>query len=130
MKPGERCLECHGGASRPGAGGGGGEHGDEEGDDDGPRWSLAGTVYASPNAPERSGIQGARVQVTDARGSSFGLTSNLAGNFYSAESVTFPLTVCVERAGRRSCMGDPVPHGDCNACHAPGGEADGRIVAP
>jgi len=56
-----------------------------------------------------------------------------AHHFYSAEAVTFPLRVCVERHGQLNCMDGPAPHGACNFCHAPGSGAVGdprRIAAP
>ena len=124
MRPGENCLRCHGGSE-------GGPEGGEE--DDAKPWSLAGTVYATIDARPNEGVEGAQVQVTDARGFSFQLETNQAGNFYSAEAVTFPLRVCVERHGQLNCMDGPAPHGACNFCHAPGSGAVGdprRIAAP
>ncbi len=122
MRPGEDCLRCHGGS-------GGGEG---EGDDGARRWSLAGTVYASPGASATAGIEGVDVQVTDANGFAFTLHSNLAGNFYTAEGVAFPVRVCVRRSGAAAeCMESPSPNGACNSCHAlpPSGGAEGRIAA-
>ncbi len=60
------------------------------------------------------------------------MRSNLAGNFYSAESVAFPLRVCVERNGAVQCMQATAESGSCNACHTwpPNGEAPGRVTAP
>ncbi|BDG10004.1 hypothetical protein [Anaeromyxobacter paludicola] len=122
MRPGEDCLRCHGGS--PASGGGEEERATP--------WSLAGTVYAAPGADASAGIEGAAVQVTDANGFAFTLTSNLVGNFYSAETVAFPIRVCVARGGAVRCMESPSPHGACNACHAlpPQGNAEGRIAAP
>jgi hypothetical protein len=124
MRPGDDCLRCHGGATPGTSLGLETRHAGA--------WSLAGTVYATLDAPTDAGVEGARIQVTDAKGFNFELQSNLAGNFYSAESVTFPLHVCVERHGQLNCMDTPSPHGACNYCHTvPGREqADGRIAAP
>ena len=123
MRPGDDCLRCHG--MDPG------------GPETGPvrpatPWSLAGTIYAAPDADPNAGIEGAEVQLTDANGFSFTLETNLVGNFYSAESVAFPLTVCVSRGGATQCMQTPAPNGSCNYCHAipPNGNAGGRITAP
>lgn len=126
MRPGDDCLRCHGGSP-------GGTLGGER---PAPRWTLAGTVYATINAEASAGVEGAQVQVKDAKGFSFTLETNLAGNFYTAESVTFPLTVCVARHGQVNCMDTPVQHGACNYCHAvparapPLEDAGGRIAAP
>lgn len=99
MEPGRDCGECHGG-------------GDERG------WSVSGTVYARPDAAEGDGVQDARVLVTDANGRRLTLTSNQAGNFYTAEKLVFPLTVAVERGGEREAMEAAVQDGSCNRCHA------------
>ena len=124
MRPGDDCLRCHGG--------------DPGGPETGrvthasPAWSLAGTVYPTPDADANAGIEGAEVQVTDANGFSFGLKTNLVGNFYSAESVAFPLSVCVSWSGATQCMQSPAPNGACNYCHTvpPNGNAPGRIAVP
>lgn len=123
MRPGEDCLVCHGG-SPGGTEGLPARHATP--------WSLAGTVYATVDADPNAGIEGVSVQVTDAAGFKFQLRTNLAGNFYSAEKVAFPLQVCVSRNGSVQCMEGPVPHGACNYCHAlpPIANALGRIAAP
>ncbi len=123
MRPGEDCLRCHGGSPY-------GSQGQEV--HHATPWSLAGTVYSEVNANANAGIEGVDVQVTDANGFAFTLHTNLVGNFYSAETVTFPVRVCVSRAGSARCMESPSPNGACNYCHAlpPKGDADGRIAAP
>ncbi len=100
MRPGSDCLACHsaGGSATP--------------------WTVAGTVYAAGAA-----VAGANVRITDSAGSTFGLRTNRAGNFYTAESVAFPLRVCVERGGAADCMESVVSQGSCNTCHGPGGAA-------
>jgi hypothetical protein len=119
MRPGDDCLRCHGGSP----GGGEERHATP--------WSLAGTVYASADANPDTGIEGVDVQVRDANGFAFTLHSNLAGNFYSAETVAFPVDVCVSRNGSVTCMESSAPHGSCNLCHAvpPLNGAGGRIAA-
>ncbi len=103
MKPGSDCLECHGG--------GGGE-------EDAVAWTIAGTVTGSIG-----GQQGSTVSIRDAGGWSFTLTANQAGNFYTRETVSFPLTVAVD--GRP--MPNAVQAGDasCNRCHGFGGDGGG-----
>ena len=96
MAPGQDCLECHGG--------GGGE-------EDAKAWTVAGTM----------GRQGSRIDVTDADGKGVALHAAQNGNFYTAESVRFPLVVAVD--GRR--MPGTVSYGGCNRCHGPGGGAGG-----
>ena len=103
MLPGADCLSCHDGEGRA------------------RRWTVAGTIYDEPSAPGDAGLHGASVHVADATGRSFALRTNRAGNFYTAEPVTFPLTVCVERRGVVSCMEEAVTRGSCNVCHGPQG---------
>jgi hypothetical protein len=113
MEPGRDCLRCHGGGEAT-------------------RWTVAGTVYPAADSAAGAGILGATVRVRDATGWSFGLRTNAAGNFYSAEKVAFPIQVCVDYRGASSCMSDGVASGGCNSCHAApgaGGEA-GRITVP
>jgi hypothetical protein len=122
MRPGDDCLRCHGGSP-------GGTEGMRV--QHATPWSLAGTVYPSVDADANAGIEGVDVQVNDATGFAFTLHSNLVGNFYSAETVAFPVRVCVSRDGSVTCMEGPAPHGACNFCHAlpPLQEAVGRIAA-
>ncbi len=116
MRPGSDCMECHGGG---GGGEGGGEH-------DARTWTIAGTVY---DATGTNGVLGANVRITDANGWSFTLRSNLVGNFYSAESVAFPLRVTVDLNGIVQPMEALVDSGSCNGCHTPGGQA-ARVYVP
>jgi hypothetical protein len=117
MSPGQDCLECHGG----GGGGGGAAVPnalDGGGEDDGKTWSVAGTAYAAPSAQQ--GVQGATIHITDATGWHFTIRSNAAGNFYTAEHVTFPLQVALELNGQISSMTTAVTYGGCNSCHGAG----------
>lgn len=114
MRPGSDCLECHG---NPGA------------EEDGPPWTVAGTVYATPGGTGE-GVRGATVTVTDATGRTVTLRSQAVGNFYLADKLTFPLRASVERNGVRHDMPDRFDYGGCNGCHRPGGEAGGSIAAP
>lgn len=127
MRPGEDCMRCHGGGTVPGAAADGGfaaHHARP--------WTIAGSIYDALDADPNAGVLGAYVHVTDSSGWSFELRSNLAGNFYSAERVAFPLQVCVERGGSLLCAQSPHEYGSCNACHAqpPIDGAAGRLVAP
>jgi hypothetical protein len=123
MSPGENCLECHGGEGLPG-------EALTVADADGARrWTIAGTVFPSTASAPGDGVRGAKVHVRDARGKSFTLRTNQAGNFYSAESVEFPLRVAVEHGGVTHEMEPDVTYGGCNGCHRqpPRGDAPGRI---
>ncbi|MBK9519636.1 MAG: hypothetical protein IPO09_20375 [Anaeromyxobacter sp.] len=84
MAPGEDCLGCHDGRGAK-------------------RWTAAGT-WLPP---------GSEVRLTDRSGRVIALTSNGAGNFYTAEPLDFPLVATV---GMRR-MPDPVTDGSCNTCH-------------
>lgn len=113
MAPGRNCLECHdGGRAR--------------------QWTAAGTVFPSFDAPREAGVLGAHVVLTDAGGRTLSLQSNVAGNFYTAESLAFPLQACIAYGGATICMTAPVERGGCNACHAspPENGAPGRLAVP
>jgi hypothetical protein len=124
MSPGENCLECHGGGTLPG-----GPPTVADAEDEGPRWTIAGTVYRSFTAPAGDGIQGAKVHVRDAAGRVFTLRTNRAGNFYTAERVQFPVRVILEYGGDLREMELDAAYGGCNACHRlpPLQDAAGRI---
>jgi hypothetical protein len=96
MEPGQDCLRCHdGGEAR--------------------RWTVAGTW-----AP-----RGTQVTIADSAGKSFTLRTNDVGNFYTAESLQFPLTVSVQGTP----MPTPATYGGCNRCHA-GGVETGPLMLP
>ncbi len=113
MLPGEDCLRCHSGERAQ-------------------QWTLAGTLFSTPTAATDAGLEGASVLVTDANGRSLTLRTNGAGNFYTAESLVFPLHVEVQQNGVSVGMAMAVPSGGCNACHTqpPLNGAPGRIYLP
>ncbi len=113
MMPGQDCGSCHDGRQAS-------------------RWSVSGTVYADPFAPESAGVEGAEVLVTDADGRALTLRSNSAGNFYTAEELRAPLKVQVQRGTRRMAMIDHAWSGSCNSCHRdpPAEGAPGRVFVP
>ena len=121
MLPGENCQACHGGEGRLWLG---------ERKRHAQAWTVSGTVFDPANPAQ--GVEGANVTIADAKGFSFSLRTNLAGNFYSAESVQFPLTACIERDGRKVCQKSPVTSGACNDCHnlAVLGAPQPPLVAP
>jgi hypothetical protein len=133
MRPGEDCVRCHrgnAGALGPTAGRAA-ARGDGEDDDDGPPWTAAGTLYASATGPA-SGVEGGHVTLTDASGRTIRLRTNQAGNFYTAESLAFPVRATVEVNGATVAMLAPVTYGGCNACHGlpAAGDAPGRLAGP
>lgn len=117
MRPGEDCLSCHSEGAGRGA----------------PAWSLGGTVYASPDAKADEGVSGVDVLVSDADGTLLEkLTTNAAGNFYSATPLPAGFRVALEHQGESIAMPCPPPAGLCNACHndPPIGQALGRLYVP
>ncbi len=117
MRPGDNCLACHssGGAASEKA------------------FTAAGTVYASPDAPSDAGIEGALVVLTDANGKVLTLTSNSVGNFYTSESLAFPLRAEVRDGNSVQRMPIAITNGGCSSCHnqPPASGAPGRLfVAP
>ena len=114
MDPGSNCMVCHA----------------EKRSASDRAWSVAGTTQnlslgAGP-APE---LAGATISFTDASGKTHSMTSNGAGNFYTAESVTFPLSdISITRDGQPPrIMPIKAKSGACNECHTDG---SGGIAAP
>lgn len=116
MHPGGPCIDCHTS---------GGE---------GPRFTIAGTVFPSGNElDDCNGSNGAALTViiTDRNGASVSLTVNDVGNFFTTQPVAAPFTAKVVSPKGESAMTAPQTNGDCNACHAQTGNsgAPGRVVA-
>lgn len=114
MRPGENCLVCHDGSDR-----------------EAPKFTVAGTAFASSNAAATAGLGDVTVIITDTNGTETRLTTNAAGNFYTSKAITAPFTAAVERNGQRIEM-QSAQSGDCASCHAnpPAGGAPGRVYAP
>jgi len=117
MNPGKACIDCH---SR----------------DEGPRFSIAGTVYPTLHEPDlcigADGVDGAQVTITGADGRTLTLTPNASGNFYSTATVALPFSAKVVYMGRERAMTATQTSGDCNGCHTQDGAtgAPGRIMLP
>jgi hypothetical protein len=103
MKPGQPCGSCHG--------------------DHALAFTAAGTLY-----DHGDGLEGARIDLVDARGRTVTLRSNRSGNFFTREPLAPPLQVAVTSGAARMAMHD-APHGDCNGCHA-GDTGPGPIHLP
>jgi hypothetical protein len=106
-------------------------------------WSIAGTVYSSPDAGPNDGQPNVEILITDGNGKELTLVSNSAGNFYTEEALAFPLkSLMVQNKTNRMQMDltnayiPPAPGqvADCNSCHSapyPSFSAPGRLfVAP
>ena len=117
MYPGRACNECH------------------ESRIDTPRFTIAGTVYATGHEPDNcNGAIGATVEISDVNGVGFSLESNMAGNFMLPldDAITFPIQARVIVDGEIRAMTGSVMTGDCNSCHTQVGvsSAPGRIALP
>ena len=114
MNPGEACINCH-----------------SQGE--GPRFTIAGTVYPTGHEPDRCyGTSAAQVIITDAAGITLTLTPNSAGNFSSRMLLTPPYNAKVVANGLTRTMAAAQTSGDCNSCHTQNGAngAPGRITLP
>lgn len=114
MTPGQDCMQCHTGQVAQ-------------------AWTVAGTLYADPASVPGGGLAGAQVLVTDSANNSFTLTTNGAGNFYTAEALQFPIKVQAQFGDKRMAMVSAPASGSCNSCHTQPGlnNAPGRVfVAP
>lgn len=119
MHPGGACISCH------------------EQDDDAPLLHAGGTVYPTAHEPDDChGSAGAIVEITDATGQIFSLTTNANGNFLieqdEVDSFVTPISARVLYQGRQRQMEQQVETGNCNSCHTEAGSngAPGRIMLP
>lgn len=123
MHPGRDCIGCH------------------AAEDEGPRFYVAGTVYATGHEPNDCyGVPratGVKVEVVDANGLAYSLATNAAGNFYlerrGSTPFAYPYTArVVDPDGNVRAMAAAQTDGDCNTCHTESGaeDAPGRIAAP
>jgi len=117
MHPGMSCIDCHAKG-------------------EGPRFLIAGTVFQSlAEADDVYGVKDVTVQITDAKGKVFKLTTNASGNFFleaRGNTLTAPFTAKVIVNGKERAMGSPQSSGSCNVCHTAKGVngAPGRIIVP
>ncbi len=109
MDPGQDCMRCHAPKdSEPGDTGAAADR----------TWTVAGTVFADPQAAVDAGLEDAEILVTDDAGTKLTLLSNQAGNFYTGETLMPPLHVEVQWGAHRMRMVESPPFGfSCNACH-------------
>ncbi len=118
MNPGQACISCHASMG------------------EGPRLTIAGTVYPSLNEPDNcngaDGVNGAQIVITQANGKVMTLLPGTSGNFSSESGVAMPYTAKVVYMGRERAMITAQTTGDCNSCHTVTGanNAPGRIMLP
>jgi hypothetical protein len=96
-------------------------------------WAIGGTVYPTLHEPlSCNGKSGVQVVITPASGAALTLTTNSAGNFYSATKITTPYRAKVVVNGVERAMMATQTNGDCNSCHTQNGtmSAPGRIIVP
>jgi hypothetical protein len=91
-------------------------------------FTVAGTVYES--ATDNTGYAGATVTIVDKNGTSIPLVVQANGNFYTTESVAFPVTVTASNCPYAASMTAAASTGACNSCHAQSGGTAGQIHLP
>jgi hypothetical protein len=110
-RAGENCLDCH-------DGGGSGA----------PKWTVAGTIYTSLTGG--TALPGATIHLTDAGGTDIILVSAQNGNFWTQETVVFPIRVRASSCPDDRPMGGQVLEtgASCNqgGCH----DSDMRVSLP
>lgn len=99
-RPGQPCNTCHGG-NGPGS----------------PEFSVAGTVYTTPDATEAA--QGVRITITASDGSTITLVSNSVGNFYATKEEWYgPFPMKVQVDGAKTQMTTRIGgQAGCGFCH-------------
>ncbi|MBS2030438.1 MAG: hypothetical protein JST54_21220 [Deltaproteobacteria bacterium] len=118
MNPGQDCMQCHCTT-------------DDTCTARALPWTAAGTIYPAYDSPAGAGVSGVHVMIVDALDAGITLVTNEAGNFYTAEPLTPPLTVSIEYQGADAGMltqptpamiygsGVPGKGVGCNGCHQP-----------
>jgi hypothetical protein len=91
-----------------------------------PRWTVAGTLYAT--AQGGAPIAGATITVTDANNVTVRLVTASNGNFYTGQTLAMPLRVGASRCPSTRMMSARPSTGDCNSCHQ--AATTGRIHLP
>lgn len=123
MHPGDTCIDCH------------------EREREGPRYTVAGTIYPTAHEPiDCNGVNGrtskTTVVITDAAGKTFNIPVNSVGNFYTGSAIKKPFRAKVIRGEAVFEMQAAITDGECNGCHTAEGTFDdltkprGRIVLP
>jgi hypothetical protein len=95
---GAQCLTCHDG-NTTGA----------------PRWTLAGTLYDPSNT---NPVTGATVTVIDASNTHITMISGNNGNFWTQQTVAFPVHTSASLCPASVAMTATAGVGSCNGCHS------------
>jgi hypothetical protein len=93
---GAACLSCHTGTGAA------------------PKWTIAGTIYGGDGLA----LPGATITVTDNGGNELKLISASNGNFYTSQTVQFPVRVVASRCPDTRPMLNAQQIGNCNSCHS------------
>jgi hypothetical protein len=110
MLPGSECISCHSEGGESVA------------------FGVAGTLFSDLDGSGPA--SGAVVEITDATGEVFTMTTTTLGNFYTEASPVFPVRAAVEDEGNRYAMFLEVETGACNDCHRCEGPPGGKLYAP
>jgi hypothetical protein len=93
-------------------------------------FTLAGTVFTA--AGSTTAVSGASITVTDSAGKSFDVVSQADGNFYTSQTIKFPVTVTASECPSVAPMVTQITAAmaGCNqsGCHVSGSQ--GRIHLP
>lgn len=114
MLPGRVCQACHIAGGQAGS----------------VAWTASGTIYARADARcNDEGVEGVKVELLDeADRTLIVLTTNRAGNFFTAESLpAVGIRARLHKDGRVREMMGLQGSTACASCHRPGGTAPGRI---
>ena len=117
MRPGGNCIVCHASG-------------------EGPSYLVAGTVYQKyKESDDCYGVEGVKVELTDAKGKVTTLTTNKAGNFFlraRGSSIAMPFNAKVIFKSAERKMQTPQSTGNCMNCHTSKGAngAPGRTIIP
>jgi hypothetical protein len=130
MLPGSDCLACHTtgnlvddkGVDPPPL------PDEDEDEDDDKIFSVAGTLFSDILGSD--GVQGGTVRITGADGGVLELDTYRSGNFFSTQSLSFPITAEVEVDGEVLAMFQEVSTGACSSCHQCDGSAGGKLYGP
>jgi hypothetical protein len=93
---------------------------------------IGGTLYTAPTGG--TGLGGATITVTDATGMSFDMISNSNGNFYTAITPAYPISVVVSACPSIATMTATIPAINnrigCNSTSCHSTSAQGHIHLP
>src|SRR4029079_17872811 len=96
--PGQACLTCHDGGTA-----------------DAPLWTLAGTLYA--DGAGTTPLPGGTIIVTDNTGAEIKIISGDNGNFFTSQTIVFPVHIKASRCPDERPMNNAQSIGDCNSRH-------------